>query len=156
MSNLPAKISRLFDSETDPRMASLLESLLRQRAVILNKAQNKLSMLADILRGEKNLHHALFYCVSGQINEVLLLLGKRLGLRVHRFTAQESTEERTRLLEDFSKGRLQALVAMRCLDEGVVFPTPKPPISWPAPAIRGSSFNDVEEYCVWPLTRSML
>ena len=51
------------------------------------------------------------------------ILGNSFGLRVSRFTAEESTEERGRLLEDFAGGRLQGLVAMRCLDEGVDVPS---------------------------------
>lgn len=73
--------------------------------------------------GEQDIHHALFYCVPGQIDEVLSLLGNRFGLRIHRFTVEESTEERGRLLADFARGRLQALVAIRCLDEGVDVPS---------------------------------
>ena len=41
---------------------------------------------------------------------------------VHPFTAKESDKERQELLEDFEKGDLHALVAIRCLDEGVDVP----------------------------------
>jgi superfamily II DNA or RNA helicase len=50
------------------------------------------------------------------------MLGHELGLRVHPFTAEESTEERRSLLERFTSGSLQGLVAMKCLDEGVDVP----------------------------------
>ena len=50
------------------------------------------------------------------------MLGREVGLRVHRFTAEESTEERQSLLSRFASGDLQGLVAMRCLDEGVDVP----------------------------------
>jgi len=74
------------------------------------------------VRKDTNLHHALFYCVPGQIDEVTLLLGKEFDIRVHKFTVEESIEERVRLLESFANGELQALTAIRCLDEGVDVP----------------------------------
>ena len=120
---LTRRIVRVFNSSTDSDSTALIEALLRKRADILNKAHNKLGKLAELLEDEQDLHHALFYCAPGQIDEVLSLLGNQLGLRVHRFTAQESTNERRRLLTDFAQGRLQALVAIRCLDEGVDVPS---------------------------------
>ena len=120
---LTRRIVRMFNSSTDSDSTALIEALLRKRADILNRARNKLGKLAELLENERDLHHALFYCAPGQIDEVLSLLGNQLRLRVHRFTAQESTDERHRLLTDFAQGRLQALVAIRCLDEGVDVPS---------------------------------
>ena len=120
---LTRRIARLFDSATDSHDAPILEGLLRRRADILNKAHNKLGRLADLLQNEHDLHHALFYCVPGQIDEVLSLLGNQFGFRVHRFTVEESAVERDRLLKDFDRGWMQALVAIRCLDEGVDVPS---------------------------------
>ena len=119
---LTHRIAQLFHSKPESRNSSLLEALLRKRADILNRAQNKIEQLVEILRGERNLHHALFYCVPGQMDEVLSILGKDLGIRVRRFTARESTGERAQILDDFAQGKLQALVAIRCLDEGVDVP----------------------------------
>lgn len=42
---------------------------------------------------------------------------------VNKFTAQEDTKTRQALLTDFSKGTTAALVAMKCLDEGVDVPS---------------------------------
>ena len=120
---LTRRIARLFDSSGDTREDSRLQFLLRQRADILNKAENKLGTLADLVGTEEDINHALFYCVPGQKDQVLSLLGNRLGLRVSQFTVEESTEERGRLLADFAQGRLQGLVAIRCLDEGVDVPS---------------------------------
>ena len=120
---LTQRIARLFDSTADPRNTLSLEHLLRRRAEILNTARNKLGRLAGLLQNTQDLHHALFYCVPGQIDEVLSLLGNQFRLRVHRFTVEESPPERERLLKDFDEGTLQALVAIRCLDEGVDVPS---------------------------------
>ena len=42
---------------------------------------------------------------------------------MHQFTVEETTAERGRLLKEFTQGRLQGLVAIRCLDEGVDVPS---------------------------------
>jgi superfamily II DNA or RNA helicase len=68
--------------------------------------------------------HTLFYCApGGQIDQVVQLLGWEKKLKVHRFTAEEDTLTRKQLLENFDNGKLQALVAIRCLDEGVDVPS---------------------------------
>ena len=121
---LTAKIAKLYArNNNDEKTEKLLEARLRQRADLLNKAENKLPMLKQLVINQSEpLHHALFYCAPGQIDEVIPMLGHELGLHVHRFTAGESTEERQSLLERFASRNLQGLVAMKCLDEGVDVP----------------------------------
>lgn len=121
---LTAKIAKLYAHKNDDeKTEKLLETYLRQRADLLNKAENKLPMLRQLVVNQSEpLHHALFYCAPGQIDEVISMLGYELGLHVHRFTAEESTKERQSLLERFASRNLQGLVAMKCLDEGVDVP----------------------------------
>ena len=120
---LTKKISGLFYSNSSDEQNEHLEHLLRMRAKLLNNAENKLSMLLEVLAGKTDsLHHTLFYCAPGQIDLVIPTLTS-LGLRVAKFTAEESTNERQELLEMFASGHLQALVAMKCLDEGVDVPS---------------------------------
>ena len=105
------------------RFSEVLERLLINRATLLNRAENKLTKLAELLTDKTDsLHHALFYCAAGRITPVLELL-TILGLRVAKFTAEESASERQELLKMFASGHLQALVAMKCLDEGVDVPS---------------------------------
>lgn len=123
--NLSKKIARLFSYQEDNQTTEKgLEALLRKRADLLNKAENKLPTLKQLVVDRTDLlHHALFYCAPGQIDRVTPMLGQELRLRIHRFTAEEPTNQRRSLLEDFASGRLQGLVAMRCLDEGVDVPS---------------------------------
>ena len=77
---------------------------------------------------------AIFYCGDGrttdtvsnedvrQIQAVARLLGERHGLRVRNFTYRESPAEREEILRDLSSGFLDAVVAIRCLDEGIDLP----------------------------------
>lgn len=121
--NLTDRIARLYRHANTDEPNEALERLLIKRATLLNKAENKLQVLEQLLEDRNEpLHHALFYYAPGQIDSVLPMLTD-LGLRIAKFTAEESTTERRELLEMFASGHLQALVAMKCLDEGVDVPS---------------------------------
>lgn len=112
-----------------------LQFLLFKRARLIGTAENKLDRVRSLIKriGPGDLHHALVYCGDGsvetegegvkrQIRQVTELLGNELGVRAHQFTYEEDQPTRERLLADFEEGALQALVAIRCLDEGVDVP----------------------------------
>ena len=120
--DLSTKIAKLMNREDENRQQAL-KMLLIKRAELLNKAENKLEVLSKLVDMQSDMKYALFYCAPGQIDDVLRLLGWEKGLRLHRFTAEEDTQERQQLLADFARGDLQALVAMKCLDEGVDVPS---------------------------------
>ena len=120
---LTDKISKLYHQVDHDELNDALEQLLRKRATLLNRAENKLAKLRELLADKiDSLHHALFYCAPGRIVPVIELLTD-LGLRVAKFTAEESADERREILDMFASGHLQALVAMKCLDEGVDVPS---------------------------------
>lgn len=121
---LSLKIARVMGRE-DEEGQEILKMLLIRRADLLNKAANKLTVLSQLVDAQSKIEHTLFYCAPGQIDEVISLLGWEKGLLVHKFTAEEDTEERQRLLRGFASGEWQALVAMKCLDEGVDVPDTK-------------------------------
>jgi superfamily II DNA or RNA helicase len=50
------------------------------------------------------------------------MLGRGLGMSVHSYTAETYLDERDDLRIRFAAGKLQGLVAIRCLDEGVDIP----------------------------------
>jgi DNA phosphorothioation system restriction enzyme len=119
---LSVKIARLIHREDDASQEAL-KMLLIRRAELLNRAENKLDTLSELIDQQEEITQTLFYCAPGQIDDVLRLLGWNKGLLVHRFTAEEDATERQQLLNDFAKQNLQALVAMKCLDEGVDVPS---------------------------------
>lgn len=120
---LTVKIGKMYHKVEQDETNNALENLLIKRAKLLNNAKNKLSQLNELLENKvDSLHHTLFYCASGRINPVLELLSD-LGLRIAKFTAEERSDKRQELLEMFDAGHLQALVAMKCLDEGVDVPS---------------------------------
>jgi DNA phosphorothioation system restriction enzyme len=119
------------DQQGDER----LKQLLFKRARLIGAAENKLHKLRDLLErtGIDDLHHTLVYCGDGQVGQegdetkrqlraVTELLGNELGIKAHQFTYEEDQETRERLLTDFDDGTIDALVAIRCLDEGVDVP----------------------------------
>ncbi len=50
------------------------------------------------------------------------MLNFELGMETAQFTSREDAQERQWRLKEFSEGKLQALVAIKCLDEGVNVP----------------------------------
>ncbi len=120
---ITTKIARLWGMCEEGTEPTTLETLLRRRADILNRASNKLSTLQRLVLNEPAISHALFYCAPGQIWDVVRLLGSELSLPVHPFTAEEAPDVRIELLDRFDRGLLKGLVAMKCLDEGVDVPS---------------------------------
>lgn len=121
---LSAKIAQLAGRD-DERAQESMKLLLMRRAELLNNAANKITELSRLIEESDHIDHTLFYCAPRQIDDVQRLLGWDHGLLVQRFTADEDTRERQQRLDDFASGEIQALVAMKCLDEGVDVPSTK-------------------------------
>ena len=116
------------------------ERLLIKRARIIAGAQEKVVKLKEVITPYQNANHLLVYCGATrveslylnetaidsddqrQIDEATSLLGNVLGMRVTQFTAAEDSKQRELIKEQFSKGEIQALVAIKCLDEGMNIP----------------------------------
>ena len=57
-----------------------------------------------------------------QIDGVTEMINKSLGMRAHRFTAEEDLYERQEIKKYFQNGLYQVITAIKCLDEGVNIP----------------------------------
>ncbi|MFH0963631.1 MAG: DEAD/DEAH box helicase family protein [Planctomycetota bacterium] len=111
----------------DPRV----EWLMFERAKIIKNARAKYDVLGHILdKLGRDLKWTIVYCSPEQIDTAVSMLNER-RLAIHRFTMDEGTtakvehggrSEREFLLDKFGQGEYQALVAMKCLDEGVDVP----------------------------------
>jgi len=115
------KIVRAQNNEDSDKEA--IERLLQNRAQILKSAEQKYNEFRNILQSVK-VDHMLVYTNHEQIEHVIKILADN-GMINHRFTAQEDDDEREQLLEAFAEGKYDALVAMKCLDEGVNVPSTK-------------------------------
>lgn len=103
-----------------------ISAINRQRALIISKAREKKEILYEIFQQKKReeVRHTLVYCAPGEIEEITKNLAD-LGYRVHRFDSKVSLDERMKILDSFDKGKIQILVAIKCLDEGVDVPAIK-------------------------------
>jgi superfamily II DNA or RNA helicase len=119
-----------------------LTGLLMRRARLVGSAANKLPALIDVLEGVRPIPHSLFYCGDGTVEtdeedtefteqntnigqrqvEAISSLLHRQGWGVSRFTSRETRKDRERILEHFKLGIIDAMVAIRCLDEGIDVP----------------------------------
>jgi superfamily II DNA or RNA helicase len=117
-----------------------LTALLMRRARLVGAAANKMPALQSALENVQPTSHTLFYCGDGtvetdtdaaddqglqmgqrQVEAVSSLLHRR-GWDVSRFTSRESRRDRQNILENFRLGLIDAMVAIRCLDEGIDVP----------------------------------
>lgn len=120
---LTTRIGRVYAQDREEDEAQeILHKLLLKRARLLNTAENKLTAVGQLVDRNQPISHALFYCAPEQMDPVTKLLGLEKGLLIRHFTARESNSERQEILADFAGGGADALVAMKCLDEGVDVP----------------------------------
>lgn len=107
-----------------------LAAALAERQKIINKADDKFDKLKKVLDDIKNtndgkINNLIIYCAdTEQLKQVLKILEEK-NITKHKFTGQENSKKRDKLLNSFSIGSLDCLVAMKCLDEGVDIPSAK-------------------------------
>ncbi|WP_207002070.1 DEAD/DEAH box helicase family protein [Trinickia mobilis] len=119
----------------DGELTEASKYLLLERARLVASAENKLHALRDLAQKLVKNEQMLFYCGDGsvesevsngvarQVDEVTRILGHEAGIRVAKYTSDESVAERESLRTQITSGQLQGLVAIRCLDEGVDIPS---------------------------------
>ena len=132
------------DKDGNIRLSEYAKMLLIKRARIVAGASEKISTLRRLMEDFKHDNQILVYCgattmhdvdyqegkppidEARQIDIVAEMLGNELDMRVTKFTSEENADEREWIKADFAEGiHLQALVAIRCLDEGVNIPSIK-------------------------------
>ena len=126
--------------------------LLIRRARILASAKNKIPKLKEVLieTGDYKENNLLVYCGDSNVNEVEYNVSKNaknefeksiqfgikqldavkrilgspneLDMAVRKFTSSESPKEREEIKKYFVNKKIQAIIAIKCLDEGVNIP----------------------------------
>lgn len=106
-----------------------------KRARLIAGSNNKIIALKNEMIKAKDSYHILVYCGTAnvedefgeevrQIDHVCEYLGKELKMKIGRYTSLETPEQKADLKKRFESGDdLQALVAIKCLDEGVNIPS---------------------------------
>lgn len=113
-----------------------LKYLLFERARLIGTAKNKLERLEYLINSKNSISHSLVYCGDGSVDkstadrterhvDAALARVRMQGYHAKRFTADEDQATREEILENFEVGDIEALVAIRCLDEGVDIPATK-------------------------------
>jgi len=122
------------------RLSERGKQLVLKRARLVAAAHQKLPALKREITPYAQDDYMLVYCgatkvevdageVPGvddyelrQIDAVTHILGDELNMRVRQFTSRENSAEREEIKTMFANADLQALIAIKCLDEGVNIP----------------------------------
>lgn len=132
LTNKISKLINLSDQqsiEANGNNTGALEMLLIKRARLINSAQQKDILLKKQLKMQETLNHTIVYCGDHSkddqrhVDHIAQFLHDDLNISAKTFTSTESKELRQTLLKEFSDNTIQALVAIRCLDEGVDVPS---------------------------------
>ena len=116
------------------------ERLVLQRARVVAGAVEKVERLRDLMEEYKHDTNMLVYCGATrlmeqdtdeieidedirQIDYISRMLNFDLRMNTAQFTSREDAEERKRRIQAFDEEEVQALVAIKCLDEGVNIPS---------------------------------
>jgi superfamily II DNA or RNA helicase len=116
------------------------KSLAIKRSRIVAGAVNKLNALREVMGKYEDDYNLLVYCGAtnvidedsdqtdtdeGDVKQIIAvtrILGNEFNMRVAKFTSEENIEERETIKKNFLEKNLQAIVAIKCLDEGVNIP----------------------------------
>ncbi|WP_059170464.1 DEAD/DEAH box helicase family protein [Bacillus sp. FJAT-27445] len=131
----------IMDKNGRKKLSEKGEKLALKRARLVAAAKAKLDTLEKVIQPYKEDNYLLVYCGAAsmlgendeksetfdeeirQIDAVTDLLGNKLNMKVSQFTSKENVDEREILKKQFQHGeKLQALIAIKCLDEGVNIP----------------------------------
>lgn len=134
------------------KLSDRVKILLIKRARIVAGAKNKIDIFKHYIMPYRDKNNILVYCGATkveydeergindvknnshandveeqrqlrQIECITKLMGNDLNMKVRKYTSQESVKEREQIKKSFCNTNLQAIVAIRCLDEGVNIPS---------------------------------
>ena len=117
--HLTKRIAKLFRSGND-KISGLINRLTIERSRIIKSASEKIAILDRIIQNHP-LKKGMVYCADIDQADIVCYRLSQQGIIVSRFTSRED-KQRSQILNDFGQGRLDALVAVKCLDEGINIP----------------------------------
>lgn len=114
----------------------LLVKSLRNRLRVISMASEKQARIDELVDQVEDPDHFVVYCGDGRLfdnntgEEIRHIQSiKRVlfnhDIKASQFTCTENMDERMVLVDAFNKGEISALVAIRCLDEGINIPSIK-------------------------------
>ena len=132
ISNRISKLWRMRDSNSDA--SELLERLLEKRANLIRNAEEKyyeLERILDNLSEKGPVDNLIVFVSPQQITEVMNILARK-DIIFHKLTEKEGVKpekrfggisEREHIISKFKSKEYQAIVAIKCMDEGIDIPT---------------------------------
>jgi superfamily II DNA or RNA helicase len=103
-----------------------LATVLTKRAIIKKQAENKLlalDQLVDRLKKRGDFHNALIYVDSNSSLTNVQLILTRKHIKSSKFTGDESLGLRNKVIKALDSRQIEAIIAIKCLDEGVDIPS---------------------------------
>lgn len=113
------------------------------RLKTISISENKLKNISVLFSNIRDTDHTIIYCSDGRVvfgdeNEEMrhlefilkninqsIITKPGSHLKATKFTATENIETRINIVDDFNRGNVNYLVAIRCLDEGINIPSIK-------------------------------
>lgn len=125
-----SKNSNLKDRKKE---STALEMLLFKRARLLNLTNSKIEKLLEVIN-EDSFNNLIYvgagkskgdYEDSGQkfIDKAIEVISEKLDFKLMKFTSEESKDEREVVIQKFTEKDINAVVAIKCLDEGINIPS---------------------------------
>lgn len=131
--DLSKKLLQYFNSKTGKfKENSIVKMFLLKRKRIIHNASEKFTafrkILTEIVSKNRKVEYLLVYVPEGNdkkiekedqnlINAYSEIVSKEFKLTQHQFISL--TRNRKKILDEFSKGKIAVLTAMKCLDEGI-------------------------------------
>lgn len=133
-----------FDKVGKSKLNEAGKILLLKRAKIVAGATSKMTKVVSLLKkqnDERKICNTLIYCGATTINDTAFkegendeddvkqidylrkLIKESIELKIAKFTSTETTEERRYIKEQFIDRSINAIIAIKCLDEGVNIPS---------------------------------
>ena len=133
-----------FDKNGKSKLNETGKMLLLKRAKIIAGAMSKMTKVVELLKkqnNEKGISNTLIYCGATTINDstfkedendeddvkqidyLRTLIKENIDIKIAKFTSTETTEERKYIKEQFIDKSINAIIAIKCLDEGVNIPS---------------------------------
>lgn len=125
-----SKNSNLKDRKKE---STPLEMLLFKRARLLNLTNSKIEKLLEVI--DEDSFNNLIYVGAGKargeyenneqkfIHKVMEVVSKSRHFKLMKFTSEESKDEREVVIKKFTEKDINAVVAIKCLDEGINIPS---------------------------------
>lgn len=123
---LSRDIGRMYASKSSHSNSEPINMKLNARARIKKNAHSKIPALEQLvcrLQSLGAMHHSLIYVDNEKFLAELQQMLTRNNILTTKFVGETSLDERLRIIDNLRTETIRAIVAIRCLDEGVDIPS---------------------------------